>query len=152
MLIRVAEESFEKGMDAMQENRWKEAMAFFEAAVTLERKFGKGPPQARYLSYFGLCLALSKKQFKEAIRLCKAAAEIEPFNPDLHWNLGRVHLTARNRRPAYSAFLRGLRQEPQHAGLRRELRRMGIRKRRAVSFLDRQNPINVMLGRRRAAS
>ena len=151
MLNRAAEESFDKGMDALQENRWKEAMAFFEAAVALERKFGQGHPQARYLSYFGLCLAISKKQFKEAIRLCKAASEIERFNPDLQWNLGRVHLTAGNRRQAFGALIRGLRQEPQHAGLRREVRRMGIRKRPVVPFLDRQNPINVALGRRRAS-
>ena len=56
MLVRVAEESFEKGVVALDAGRQSEALAFFEASIELECKYGNGKPQARYLSHYGLCL------------------------------------------------------------------------------------------------
>ena len=48
MLVRVAEESFDKGMEAMEKGHRDEALAFFEAAIALEKQFGSGSPQPRY--------------------------------------------------------------------------------------------------------
>ena len=149
MLVRAAEESFEKGLLALGENRWREAMAYFESAVALERRFEVENPQARYLSYLGLCLGMTRTKTFDAIQLCHQAVTLERYNADIRWNLGRVLLAAGKRREAYSAFVRGLRQEPDHSGLRCELRRMGMRRRPVIAFLSRTHPINVMFGRMR---
>jgi len=152
MLVRAAEKSFEQGSRALAENRCREAMACFEAAVEIEKRFQVRQHQARYLSYYGLCLGMTRTRLHEAIRLCREAVGIEQFNPDLRWNLGRVLMAAGRRREAYDTFIRGLSQQPNHAGLKREMRRLGIRRRPVLPFLSRANPINVMLGKMRAAA
>lgn len=149
MLVRTAEESFEKGMRALEDDRWREALAFFEAAIELERRSRVAQPQARYLSYYGLCLGVAGKKRRQAVEFCRKAVDLEEYNPDMHWNLGRVLLAAERRREAHQALRAGLCREPNHAGLRRELRRMGLRKRPVVGFLSRGNPVNVMLGKMR---
>ena len=152
MLNRTAENSFERGKEALDAGRWREALAFFEAAVAIERRSGASPPQARYLSYYGLCLALAGRQFHNALKLCRESATLEPYNPDVYWNLGRVLLACRRRKEAHVALVQGLRHEPGHPGIRREILRMGWRKRPVLRFLSRSHPINVFLGRRRARS
>ncbi|HXV75819.1 MAG TPA: hypothetical protein VD788_05815 [Candidatus Polarisedimenticolaceae bacterium] len=150
MLVRVAEESFDKGVAALGDGRQHEALAFFEAAIELECKYGTGKPQARYLSHYGLCLGLAGRRKHEAVKFCREAVAMEGYNPDLLWNLGRALLIADLRREAYAAFVKGLRLEPGHKGIIQDLKAMGLRKRPPLPFLDRSNPINVLLGRIRS--
>jgi len=150
MLNREAEGSFEKGCRALEENEWRAATAFFEAALTLEKKLTPRAPQARYRSFYGLCLGLAKKRHDDAIRLCQDAIQLEQYNPDLHWNLGRVLYDAGRRREAYHVFVRGVRQQPGHRGLVNDIKRMGLRKKAVIPFLNRNNRLNVTLGRMRA--
>ncbi len=150
MLNREAEASFERGHRALEKNDWKEATAFFEAAVTLERKLCPHSPQARYRSFYGLCVGLAKKRHFDAIRLCRSAITLERYNPDLHLNLGRVFFDAGRKREAHRAFVQGLRQETGHMELIRAVKRMGLRKRPVLRFLRRTHPLNVALGRMRA--
>lgn len=152
MLVRAAEASFEQGLRALNENRCREALACFEAAVEIEKRFQVRQHQARYLSYYGLCLGMTRTRVHEAIRLCRDSVAIEQFNPDLRWNLGRVLMAGGRRREAFDTFLRGLSQQPGHTGIRRELRRMGLRRRPIVPFLSRSHPLNVMLGKLRASA
>jgi tetratricopeptide (TPR) repeat protein len=150
MLNRVAEDSFERGILALEANEWREATAFFEAALTLERRLMPRTPQARYRSFYGLCLGLAKKRHHDAVNICRSAIEMEKYNPDLHWNLGRVLYDAGRKKEAFRVFVRGVKQQPRHKGLRKDLRRMGMRKRPVLPFLKRDHPINVALGRMRA--
>lgn len=150
MLVRAAEESFGKGMEALTEGRHREALAFFEAAIQLDKRLGRERPQARYLSQYGLCLGAVTQRKYEGIQFCREAAEMESYNPDLHWNLGRVLLAANRRRDAFQALLRGLGLQRDHPGIVAELRRMGIRRRPILPFLSRDNPLNMFLGRFRA--
>lgn len=150
MLNREAEDSFEKGHRALEENDWRTATAFFEAALTLEKKLTPKAPQARYRSYYGLCIGLAKKRHEDAIKLCRLAIQLEQYNPDLHWNLGRVLYDAGRRREAFRVFVRGVKQQPGHRGLVGEIKRMGLRKKAVLPFLTRGNPLNVTLGRMRA--
>ena len=149
MLNPAAEKSFESGLDALERVELKEALAYFEAAVAIEKRSRKAPLQPRYLSYYGLCFALVGKQIHSAVKLCAQACAMERYNPDLEWNLGRVYMAAGRRKEAYSAFIRGLRQERKHQGIWRELHRMGVRRRPVLKFLSRDNPLNVFLGRKR---
>jgi hypothetical protein len=69
------------------------------------------------------------------------------FRAELFLNLGRVYLMARDRRSAYEAFTMGLRIDRRDPRLRRELRRMGVRRRPVLPFLDRGHAVNRWLGR-----
>jgi len=151
MLVRVAEESFEKGMHAMGDGRDEEALAFFEAAIELERRYGMGKPQARYLSQYGLFLGLSGRRRYEGVRFCREAVAMEGYNPDFQWNLGRALMSANRRREAYVALRKGLRLQRDHRGIIADLKRMGVRRRPPLPFLGRDNPVNVFLGRLRKA-
>lgn len=147
MLIRAAEESFQKGVEALAQGKSLEALALFESAIAIERQFGGERAQPRYVSYYGLCLVLQNRKLVDALALCREAVEAEFFNPDLYCNLVRVLVAAGRRAEAYGVALRGLRWESRHSGLQRELRSLGSRRKPVIRFLSRNNPINVFLGR-----
>jgi tetratricopeptide (TPR) repeat protein len=150
MLVRVAEESFEKGLQALDQGKADHALAFFEAAVELDRKFGlNGSPQPRYLSQYGVCLGLLGSRRDEGVRFCREAVEREGYNPDLLWNLGRALLSVNRRGEAHASFIKGLRLQRNHRGIIQDLKKMGIRRKPPLPFLDRAHPVNVWLGRMR---
>ena len=109
------------------------------------------PKDASGLSYFGLCLALVKKQFKPAIDLCRRAIDLEFYNGDHYANLARVYVAAGNRKKAIETLENGLKLVPEHEYLLEVRKSLGVRARPAVPFLDRSNPINVSLGQARHA-
>ncbi len=150
MLIQSAEESYVKGLRALSEGRGKEAMALFEAAIRIAWRGRGSRPQARYLSYYGLCLALVRNESREGLRICREAVTLESYNPDIRCNLGRVLLSVGRRAEAYKCFVRGLSLGSDHPTIRSALRSMGIRSRSALPFLPRSNPLNAFLGRLRA--
>jgi tetratricopeptide (TPR) repeat protein len=150
MLIQTAEDSYRQGMHALSGGRRMVALALFEAAIEIERRMTRARPQPRYLSYYGLCLALERNEIHEALRYCREAVTLECYNPDIRCNLGRVLLRAGRRREAYRCFLRGLNLERSHTSTIRALREMGRRRRPILPFLPRTNAINVFLGRLRS--
>ncbi len=147
MTVRSAEDSFQKGMAALAQGRRLVALAQFEAALALHHQFGNGELQARYVSFYGLCLALEAGRVHQGLRCCEEALATEFYNVDLHFNLGRVLLAANRRRDAHRAFLNGLHWDRSHAGILRELRAMGKRRRPVLPFLSRSHFVNVVLGR-----
>ena len=147
MLIQFAEESYRKGLAVLSCGRRKDATALFEAAIEIERRRGTDRPQPRYLSYYGLCLAIWRNEIHEGLRYCREATTLESFNADIRCNLGRVLLRAGRRREAHKSFVRGLKLEPGHSTIVSVLKTMGIRRRPVLPFLARANPINVLLGR-----
>ncbi len=149
MLVPSAEESYVRGLRALSGGRGKEAMALFEAAIRIAWRGRGSRPQARYLSYYGLCLALVWNDNREGLRYCREAVTLESYNPDIRCNLGRVLLHAGRRSEAYRCFVRGL-AGGDHPTIRSALRSMGIRSRPALPFLARSNPLNLFLGRLRA--
>ena len=147
MLVQAAEARFQRGLLALRAGRSLEALALFEAALELERRLGARTPQARYLSYYGLCLARDGSQTREGTELCRQAIALEFFNADLFWNYGSVLLFSDRRKEAFAAFVGGLSIQKNHQDILRELGRMGWRKRPVLAFLPRANPINVALGK-----
>jgi tetratricopeptide (TPR) repeat protein len=147
MLVQAAESRFQRGLSALDAGRGLEALALFEAALEVERRLGARTPQARYLSFYGLSLALSGGQPREGADLCRQAMALEFFNADLCLNYGRALLANSRRKEAYSAFLKGLKVQKSHQAILQELGRMGWRRRPVLPFLARHNPLNVALGR-----
>ena len=152
MLNTAAEHSYNQGLSALSHGRLKQAMALFEAAIEIERRVSRAQPQARYLSFYGLCLAMERNEVRSALQFCREAVTNESYNPDVRCNLGRVLLYANRRREAYRCLLRGLQLDGGHVSTVRMLRNMGTRRSPVVPFLERTNPINVFLGRMRATS
>ena len=147
MLYRPAEASFAKGIDALTNGRGREALALFEAAIELDKKNGQGHPQPRYFSFYGLCLAFERKKLSAGIRCCREAMSREFYNPDLCCNLGRLLFLGGRRGEAYQVLIKGYRLQPNHAGIKDALEKMGRRRQPIVKFLGRNNPLNVMLGK-----
>jgi tetratricopeptide (TPR) repeat protein len=147
MLVQAAETRFQRGLQALGDGRNLEALALFEAALELERRLGARAPQARYLSYYGLCLAQDASRRREGSEFCRQAIALEFFNADLFWNYGRVLLVLDRRKEAFAAFVRGLSVQKNHQDIIRELAKMGWRKPPLLPFLPRDNPLNVTLGR-----
>jgi tetratricopeptide (TPR) repeat protein len=109
------------------------------------------PKAANGLSYFGLCVALVQRKYKEAIDLCRRAIELEFYNGDHYANLARVYAVAGNRKKALETAENGLKTAPESELLQQVRSELGIRARPLVPFLDRGHPINVTLGQSRHA-
>ncbi len=152
MVHAAAEESFRQGLRSLQLGKGLQALAYFEAAIQIDRQnVQDSPGQARYLSFYGLCLALEARKPMEGIRFCREAIQLEPFHGDVYHNLCRALLAANRRREAIAALKQGQRVEPDHAGLRALRQKLGERKKPVLSFLNRAHPINVALGRMRGS-
>ena len=147
MLVNAAESRFRRGREALDEGRGLEALALFEAALELEKRHGAIRPQARYLSFYGLTLALEGGRIREGIGFCKRAIPEEFYNPELYWNYGRVLVAAGRKKEAHDVLRKGLSLQPNHAGLAKDLDRLGRRRRPMIPFLSRSHPFNVALGR-----
>jgi tetratricopeptide (TPR) repeat protein len=116
------------------------------AAIELAKKVEKIAPPPKYLSYYGLCLAMVSTKSQTALELCESAVAVEFYNPDLFHNLARVHLRMGRRDRAYPVLLRGLQLHPSHRGILGDVHSLGIRRRPILPFLARGNPVNRILG------
>jgi tetratricopeptide (TPR) repeat protein len=109
------------------------------------------PKSAAGLSWFGLAIALVRRQYKPALDLCRRAIELEFYNAEHYANLARVYVAAGNRRKALETVEEGLTLVPEDEYLISVRDHLGRRSRPSVPFLDRNNPINVSLGQARHA-
>jgi predicted Zn-dependent protease len=151
MPLQGAEQFFRKGVARLGEKRPVEAARHFLTAMQLEREHGVRRPEMRYLSFYGLSLALARGPLHEAIAACQTAAERQPENPDLHLNLARVYLLAGERERALHVAAGGLGRDPWHRELRFLLTASDRRQRPLLRFLRRDHPVNRLLGRLRAS-
>jgi tetratricopeptide (TPR) repeat protein len=111
----------------------------------------KNPKDAAGLSFFALTVALVKRDFRNAIEICKRAINLEFYNGDHHANLSRIYLAAGNRKKAVETADAGLKVVPDHEYLMEVRKELGVRARPAVPVLSRTNPINISLGQARHA-
>jgi tetratricopeptide (TPR) repeat protein len=141
------ERNFDLGLRSMQRGNLVEALAYFEACLRLDDRLAHSPRRARYISYYGYCLAAAIGRTREGRELCNRAASSEFFSPEIYLNLARVEILAGDRRKAWNALVRGLSLDPGHRGIRTEMKKMGLRRRPVLSFLDRAHPVNRAAGR-----
>ena len=111
----------------------------------------RAPKDAAGLSFFGLALALMRREIKPAIDLCRRAIELEFYNGDHNATHSRVYAAGGNRRKAIETAEQGLKLVPEHDYLLSVRKSFGLRSEPYVPFLDRTNPINVSLGQARHA-
>ena len=136
-----AEECYRRGRDLLERGDVQLALEHFRSAHQVDRA------NPRYRSFYGLGLALVERRFDRALELCRSAAKEEFFNPELYYNLARVHLAFGFKAEAIRYLRRGLMIDPGNVAMQEELRRLGVRRRPVLSWLPRRHPVNRLLGR-----
>jgi hypothetical protein len=141
------QEILHRGLEACRRGDWKEGLRHLgHVSETGESKL----PGVFY-SYLGYGIALVDRRIRDGVKLAKHGVKIGYHEPDNHLNLARVCLLANDRRGAVKALRDGLKIDPQNAEMRKLRREIGVRSSPVIPFLDRSNPLNVLLGRIRHA-
>ena len=140
-----AHDAFARGNFLLQEGNWAEALTSFAAA------HGQDSGNARFRSYYGLCLGIVERRFQESSELCRSAAKQEFFNPDMYLNLARLHLSFGFKTEGVRYLRRGRMIDPGHAEIAHELSTLGRRGEPVLSFLPRGHLLNRWIGRARSA-
>jgi len=144
--------TIEQAIAAAREGEYLEALTMFlDLYGTDDAPPMKTPKSASGLSWFGLCVALVRKEFRPAVDLCQRAVNLEFYNGDHYANLSRVYLLAGKRKKAVEIAEQGLKVARDNPYLLEVRESLGVRARPAVPFLERTNPINVSLGQSRHA-
>ena len=126
------------------------------AYAVVQRAFVMHPEDTFILSYYGFLQAVVDKKYRSGVDNCtKAIAMLkrktspgkEILYPLLYLNLGRAYMAAGKKKHAVVAFNQGLHHDAEYSAIRKELQKLGMRKRLAISFLDRSNPVNKYLGK-----
>jgi tetratricopeptide (TPR) repeat protein len=141
----------DEAIDAARDDDLLRALTIFIDVYGNDDKSARTPKEGKGLSYFGLSLALVRKEMKPAIDLCRRAIELEFYNGDHYANLARVYAAAGNRKKAIATAEHGLKLAPEHDYLQAVRKSFGVRSEPYVPFLGRTNPINVSLGQARHA-
>jgi tetratricopeptide (TPR) repeat protein len=141
----------EEAIQAARDEDFLRALTLFVDVYRTDEKTKRTPKEGKGLSFFGLSLALVRREFKPAIDLCRRAIELEFYNGDHYANLARVYAVAGNRKLAIETVEKGLKLAPEHDYLLAVRQSFGVRSEPYVPFLTRRNPINVSLGQARHA-
>jgi Tfp pilus assembly protein PilF len=136
----LAKEVFSQGLDYLHRNRIPEAANAFRRAVKMDSE------NPRHLSYYGLILALGDENVHDAINFCRGAIVRAAYEPEFYVNLSKVYTKAGQRKKALEALVEGMNFDKTNALLRMEMKRLGIRRKPAVSFLSRNHIVNRSLG------
>ena len=139
------------GVEAAREDDFERGLIFLSEAYRRVTASGEAKMPSVAFSYYGLCLAVHKGKIKEGADFCQLAIEREFYNAEHYLNLAKVYLAGRSRRKGVETIQRGLALEPNNEALRLLREEIGKRRRPVLSFLNREHPVNVTLGRIRHA-
>jgi tetratricopeptide (TPR) repeat protein len=139
-----AEATLNLGLEHLRRNHLAPAAEAFREGLR------RSPDHPLTLSYYGLCLARLETNYAEALKLCKRAAHLDPYDPTLLVNLGKVYRLIGDRGAAYRSLRAAWSLDRRHHPTMQELARMGMRRRPVIPWLSRDNALNVLLGKLRA--
>ena len=131
----------------------EEAIEIFEQNLKLlsEGTIGDRRVAASAFSYYGLCVAKVRRRYAEGVKYCQISLRTNPLDPDHRANLAMVYLEREDRSKAVEALNAGLRLDSRNKRINRVLDIIGRRRPPVIPFLSRNNPLNVWLGKKRAA-
>jgi hypothetical protein len=150
MELATAVEPLAEAVHATRAGQYVQALEIFERHPCDTQMDTPEDERLRILSYYGLCQAMVWGKTRQPLSWCKAAVSDCTPTADLYFNLGMVHLRARQRDLAKKAFQDGLRLDPNHAEILGTLDRLRLRRRPFFSFLERKHPLNKLFGRLRS--
>jgi tetratricopeptide (TPR) repeat protein len=139
-------------VELTKDERYDDALAVFEECLPQlsSHDVSDKPVLSRSSSFYGVCVAVVKRRYAEAVKYCNISLKSQFMDPDHHTNLGLIYLERDDRGNAIEQFHAGLRIQPKNVRIHKILTEIGRRRDPVLSFLPRSNPLNVWLGRRRA--
>lgn len=140
--------SLKLGIECCRRGDWNEGLRYLGKLA--EDGESSNLPGVFY-SYLGYGIALCQKRVDEGLKLCQHSIKVQFYEVENYVNLARTCLLARDRRKAVRAVLGGLKVDPHSPELLALYRELGIRSQPVLPFLERQNPLNQLLGRIRHA-
>jgi tetratricopeptide (TPR) repeat protein len=148
---KVAHTEIERAVELTRQKRYAEALAIFEQH--LPQLSTHDAVDKRVLtnssSFYGLCVAMVRRQYSQAVQYCNLSLKSQFMDPEHRANIALVYLERSDRASAIENLHAGLRMQPNNARINEILSDIGRRKPPVITFLSRDNPLNVWLGRRR---
>ena len=139
------EELVRIGREALRSQRFERAREVL--AEYVERLQNESQPvPAGPLANYALALGHTTGT-KEGIAVCKAALKANRRLPEVYYCLAQLYLLTRSRKYAWEALRQGLVFGPEHTGLVALKAQMGVRRKGPLPFLNRDNALNVRLGK-----
>jgi Flp pilus assembly protein TadD len=135
-----SQDLFRRAQVLVQKRNYERAESLLAEAIKIV------PDNARYLSYYGLCIGMLGRA-GEGENLCARALKLDPSSPIACVNLGRLRLMLGNRKEAHELFSRAYAMDNMQSAAALELSAMGVRRQPVIPFLSRDNPLNLLLGR-----
>ena len=137
---REAEKIVIQGIDHYDDKSYEEAHQKFKKAYSMD------PGGARVNAWYGLTLGIVEDKVQKGLDLLKKS--INSGIPDalFYRNIGILYVKANNKRLAVAAFQKGMSIDKGNRKIYNEWKKMGIRRKPFLKFLDRSNPINKFLG------
>ena len=127
-----------RGEKALERGDTRVALLQFEMAHALK-------PQPGVKSKLAYCLAKERRQYQQAMALCREALQVEPDNPDHYYQLSRIYMVAGQKHKAIKSLRKGLKFK-RHQLIIDELNRLGARKEPVFSSLPREHILNRCAG------
>lgn len=154
------------GVAAVRDEQWQKALILLAEAYTIfaaepaykdgtikietdvEEPAARAQARGRMFSHYGLALAMSdRSRVQEGARFCEIAIQKEPYQAEHYVLLARIWKAGSNRLKTVQAVDRGLKEVPNSQALLEMRGEIGWREKNAVSFLPREHPVNVTLGK-----
>jgi len=132
--------------------RYDEAIGVFEqylAVLSAEGDLQDKRFAASAFSYYGLCVAMVRHKYAEAVKYCNVSVKANFMDPEHRINLALVYLERDDRKNAVKNLEAGLRLQPSNKRIHKVFKEIGRRKAVIFAFLSRKNPLNVWIGRLR---
>jgi tetratricopeptide (TPR) repeat protein len=136
-----AEIEYKKGIKFLDSKDFSNAEDCFKKAYDIN------PNISKYLSYYGLSIALADGNPRVGIELCNRAIKMDCLNSDFYFNLGKIYMKMKDRKNAILALKHGLKIDKDNPKIKEEYKNIGRRSKPAVSFLTRDHLINIYLGK-----
>jgi len=133
------DEIIEQGIDAAEKGYIHSAQMLLGQAVEQRNT----PELHTYLAY---CLAKGEGRMSAAARICRESIKREPANSLHYLILGRILLLAGEKNKAVKSFRQGLKTSP-NPKIISELKTLGLRKPAIFKSLERNHPLNKIVGR-----
>ena len=132
---------FRFGLAHLRDGQSFEALAAFRQAASLE------PQNPYFLSYYGLALGQTSRNWDEAEALCLAGLRKRRQVPQLYLNLADLYRLHGRVADAVEILNDGMRYTASDGRLVEALATFGARRPPVLSFLGRNHPLNRYLGR-----
>lgn len=131
---------FRFGLAHLRDGQSFEALAAFRQAASLE------PQNPYFLSYYGLALGCTSRNWDEAEALCLAGLRKRRQIPQLYLNLADLYRCRGRVADAVETLTDGLRYTGSDGRLVEALATFGVRRPPVFSFLGRSHPLNKYMG------